>query len=860
MKRVGILSLYYKTYNFGAQLQSYALQKAIENMGYECEQIRFKWSKVEALQSYEYASVDHEKFREFSVGIPHTIKLYDADTIYECLDSYDIFVTGSDQIWGVEKSMPIFKLPVMSLGFVPENKTKIAYAASMGSSVSNGKIEEVLEATLPKLDAISAREISAIPFLEKLSGKKVENVLDPVMLLGKEVWNDLAEGQERSPYLFYYTVGANAELDKLVEGVAKKKKLQVIRSGYIQGESIGPKEFVKLIRDAAYVVSDSFHATVFAILFEKQFVTLPIDRVPTKRSRNARLVDLLEVFNLRGRYVDYDGEQAKCNEKVLQILDVSVDYVAVGNMLRKMREKSLKFLSCNLAIEKNDCIYVKKTSECSGCGVCMLSCPVGCISMEEDEFGFVFPRINKQKCIKCGKCQRVCEEKLPREAYNQKFLALSSKDEEVRNAGSSGGAFYELAKYILEENGLVVACKYDENFRVVHDFCEKESHLDVFCRSKYVQSNAYICFPKIKEELGTERKVLFVGTPCQTRGLTAYLGEVPDNLYRVDLVCGGVTAPAHWEKYLEEITSTESVQDVTMRHKYSEYLKPEGYPAFAMKVTYSETEVIATGEEDLFLNSRLSYYRDGCYQCKYKGVERDSDITIGDFCGMKELAPDIYDGKGTTLALVHTTKGEKLLNACARNLKQVHLDDLTNEQILNRNVMISEQMKRKAQQEYMRAIFADAKIGRLYYENKWVDEFVYRENVQQDFYREIVRGEMQRKLMKFQFCNLWIDDFWDEDTELLIYGAGKLGRGLLNCMKKSPKGFIDGNYAMTNCCGIPVYHMGEEVLRECFNNGKKYIVIITPIWDFDIIADILKRDYPKMEVVSLKELVGDLWI
>ncbi|KHL96805.1 hypothetical protein QW71_05265 [Paenibacillus sp. IHB B 3415] len=108
MKRVGIITLYYKNYNYGGQLGAYALQKAIAMLGFQCEQIAFKWLNEYTLQAYESAK-SAEYFRTFSESIPHSERLYTVSDIAECVDDYDIFVCGSDQIWGLPWVISLYK-------------------------------------------------------------------------------------------------------------------------------------------------------------------------------------------------------------------------------------------------------------------------------------------------------------------------------------------------------------------------------------------------------------------------------------------------------------------------------------------------------------------------------------------------------------------------------------------------------------------------------------------------------------------------------------------------------------------------------------------------------------------------------
>ena len=184
MKKVGIMTLYYKTYNYGAQLQCCALQRVLSKLGYEAELIRFKWNKAHLDGFYRRAGAgSRAKFEAFSKSIPHGKRVYTPENISECADEYDIFICGSDQIWGVNDSMPVYVLPQISLSFVPANKAKIAYAASMGGSAVSDKVKAALSLPVSRLDAVSVREASAVDFISKMAKKPVAAVLDPTMLL-----------------------------------------------------------------------------------------------------------------------------------------------------------------------------------------------------------------------------------------------------------------------------------------------------------------------------------------------------------------------------------------------------------------------------------------------------------------------------------------------------------------------------------------------------------------------------------------------------------------------------------------------------------------------------------------------------
>lgn len=816
MKRVGILTLYHKTYNFGAQLQAYALQKTIEGMGYACEQIRFIWSREETIEGYENASINQKKFAEFSNGIKHSRRIYNADNIADCVDDYDAFVVGSDQVWGVEHSMPLMKLPVMTLSFVPNEKVKIAYAASMGRAAPVSGIKEVIKNELGKLDAISVREKTAADYLSGLVGRDISTALDPVFLLEKEIWNTLASDAESdgTPYIFFYTTGADPRQDEIIDGISKELDLPLKRLSYISGERIGPKEFVAWIKNAEYVVTDSFHATAFSILYHKQFITLPVERAAADRNRNVRLIDLLDMLDLADRYMNEDRSIGETAGKLTE----TIPYEQKEILLARYRTASFDFLERSLSIEKGKDEYPVSRERCTGCGVCSLVCPEDAIRMEKDAFGFVYPVRNKDNCTACGKCRDICNNTLTGKEDRQAPGLLRNNDE-IRRGSSPPAVFYELASYILKNNGIVAACRNDPDFQVVHDFCFSEEGLDAFFRPKHVQSSAYKIFQRIKEYLEDHRTVLFVGAPCQTSALAAFLGALPERLYLIDFICEGVSAPELWDKYLK-------------------YIDEHGTTCYEDR-------------DDLFSGSRLSFCRDSCYICPYKGAHRESDITIGDFVGTNKLLSGGYGGHGTAPALVHTSKGRALLNNCGNAPERIPVTQST--------AMLSEQPKRKPQHYYMRSIFNNSTIEKLFYEDRLWDGFNAKESLLRNFYNELKRNELLLKIERFILYRLWIDENPNISGSIYIYGAGKLGRRLVRCTHHI-SGFVDKNTNMNSCEGIPVYHPGTDEIRERLKEERDATLIVTPVWDYGQIEEAFQGEFSGINVVSLNDIVGDIWI
>jgi len=347
MKKVGIVTLYYKTYNYGAQLQAYALQKAIAKLGYNAEVIIFRWYKMQTEQYYRHISAGNsDKFIAFSKNIPHSKRIYTPENIHECADDYDIFVCGSDQIWGVNISMPIYVLPQITLSFVPDSKVKITYAASMGGSVISDERKNVISTFAQRLDEVSVREKSAAPFVSEMVGKPVSAVLDPTMLLTFAEWDEIAVRPEiDGEFIFVYNIGDNTHLDETAKKLSNELNCELKTVSYSPSDSAGPAEFIGLIKHAKYVLTNSYHGTIFSIIYSKQFLTFAIDDIEGELSKNIRLFDLLELLELSDRFIGKNTDYSMG-------LNNHIDYQLVMKKLNDAKENSLDFLARALKTQK----------------------------------------------------------------------------------------------------------------------------------------------------------------------------------------------------------------------------------------------------------------------------------------------------------------------------------------------------------------------------------------------------------------------------------------------------------------------------------------------------------------------------
>ena len=194
--------------------------------------------------------------------------------------------------------------------------------------------------------------------------------------------------------------------------------------------------------------------------------------------------------------------------------------------------------------------------ECFGCEACMQACPKSAIEMIEDEEGFRYPKINKEKCINCGLCRKVCSYNHMPDRYKDNKYAFGGyhNNWNVRKESTSGGFFSAIVDNWCDENYIIFGAA-SSGLNVYHTYTDDKSKIDLFRKSKYSQSKINDSYEKAKEFLKQGKKVLFSGTPCQIAGLKSYLqGSEQKNLLTVEIVCEGVPSPLYikkFENYLE---------------------------------------------------------------------------------------------------------------------------------------------------------------------------------------------------------------------------------------------------------------------------------------------------------------------
>lgn len=315
-------------------------------------------------------------------------------------------------------------------------------------------------------------------------------------------------------------------------------------------------------------------------------------------------------------------------------------------------------------------LYSKK-EECCGCGACVDICQIHAVHMSRDEEGFPYPKIDSSLCVRCGRCEAVCPVKncsLSEEVgCRNKYIGAQAKNDIVRETSSSGGVFSILSQYILDRKGVVFGAGYNSRMEVIHQEAANQEQLDTIKRTKYVQSNMQGIFLKVEQRLKEGRWVLFCGTPCQAHALRLFLGREYDTLAVADLVCYGVPSPGIWEDYVKYLEGKHhgKMTEFSFRDKRA---RDHGHTC---AYVINGVEYAGSLFQDKFCRMYFKNYilRPSCHSCRFCTAYRSSDFTLGDFWGIEKVRPDLDDGMGSSMVILHTERAKKIWEQVQENLE-----------------------------------------------------------------------------------------------------------------------------------------------------------------------------------------------
>ena len=362
-KKVELITLQ-RVPNYGSVLQAYATQKILESLNYEVEIInyfpermtikamlrRIKKKKKKLNNSILMRTIARviiipsyikrfSSFKKFYKNLNQTKKEYHSnEEIKKDLPVADIYCTGSDQVWNSEWNEGIDK--ALFLDFAPDNKKKVAISASFGKKSLNNDEITITKELLSKYSNISLREKSGVDILKQLKIDNSINILDPTLLLNKQEWEIIASKKfTNEKYILVYNLNRNSKIDRYAENLSKETGLKIkylsyqIHEFYKKGKMYcNPKveDFLSLIKNAEYVITDSFHGTAFSLNFEKEFVIVYPEKYST------RIQSILELLDLKDRVA--------IDEKDLKVCEKKINYSTVSKKLNNERIKSIEWI------------------------------------------------------------------------------------------------------------------------------------------------------------------------------------------------------------------------------------------------------------------------------------------------------------------------------------------------------------------------------------------------------------------------------------------------------------------------------------------------------------------------------------
>lgn len=322
-------------------------------------------------------------------------------------------------------------------------------------------------------------------------------------------------------------------------------------------------------------------------------------------------------------------------------------------------------------------ICLKGKDYCSGCEACANACSHNAISMKADWRGFLYPAIDKDKCVDCGLCQKVCP---ANKDDNTSFLFREAavyidNDAQKLQMASSGGAFGTVARYVLAQGGVVFGCSMDEEYNVKFISVRNEEELKKLHGSKYVQTKVGMIYREVKDVLKTGRLVLMCACPCHIAGLKSYLRKDYDNLITMDLICHGVPSQPYFRDYVKDLLRRKAKTGITtFRFRY----KPETCCKTQHTTSSKKNVYVGFYNKDYYMTYFLwgKGYRDSCYKCRYPGAEREGDFTIGDFWNNKNVNFPIDVTRGASVVFFNSEKAKCLKYIFEENSTFIPVDSL----------------------------------------------------------------------------------------------------------------------------------------------------------------------------------------
>lgn len=621
--KIGIIT-FNSAHNYGAVLQAWSLQTYLQKLGHEVDIVNLRLSAIDNVyvmavkkkyvdNRYLNAAINQARIVKRCVGDPkkykryrafenfinhklHVTKVYRNSEELKADESlvYDVLIAGSDQIWNSSLTKKV--IGAYFLDFAGKEVKRISYAASIGRKELPKEEIDLIREYLRNFDYISVREINAWKAVQPLTEKEVKIVADPTFLLEKKDFDGLRKPYPvKEPYIYVHNVHLakeDARLNSVAEELSLRTGLPIVsnrKEQYFSKEIKNrkfltgtPEEFIGVISEAEYVVTNSFHATVFALIYHRNFITIPHITNPD------RMQNLLRELGVENHLM----ASVKMLPEDLSELDI--DYDSVEKKKKSMREESVEFL--NKALNG--------------------------------------PKIEETKVTFHG--VPVMEKKNP-DIVPKRALVSAKNTLEFRDDILCSN-LAPLIQEVIKSGGKYVLPVYDENMKIVYKVTDDIGMLSKATLPELFEAEFENIHEEVKRLLAEGKRILFIGNACRLKALESYLGDRDEKLIMVETVCHGCAdSKIHdaYMKHLEDVYKSKLVQI----ELYNTFREPGQFYTI-YNFASGAVKVELTSKETLCVALKRNYIQKlPCYLCGIRGGKSGcADYTIGLVDEYKELS------------------------------------------------------------------------------------------------------------------------------------------------------------------------------------------------------------------------------
>ena len=652
-------------------LKVWSIKRTFEKRGYDVHVVNYQNDTIKVLgkeKSNSNWNLDDRYFRKI---FSNYFTASNTKEVYDLVKDAELCIVTDEQLWSLREDNVVVRS--LFLRDIPV-KRKIAFDASSSLDTKMSYLQKMMaKYFISEFETVYVSDKKLKQYIENQLEKECTIICDSSLLLRKKEFKPLlVEYTSAKDYIVADIKDEHGEAAKVIKKVMEETKLPVYNVHFKGtfhnelGEKYTPGEYLGIVASAKYVVTDHYQGAIFAMQYGRPMVYVE------GFEQDERTTDLLKTVKLKANILEDSNSYENVEQFKLftphnlhkRLGRVKTDTVRLLDKLTGMEEDHEEYVQAPTGILKRDCC---------GCYACQEVCPVDAIRMTEDQKGFFYPVVDENKCINCMLCNKSCVINKPRlvehEETYPKVVAAYNKDLDTRKGSSSGALFPGLAKYIIEEkHGYVAGVCYNENMDVVSEIADNMEDVKKFYGSKYAKSKLDGSYRRIKALLDDGHYVLFSGLPCECSGLRAYLRKDYEKLFICEIMCHAAPSTKVFKKYVSFLENKfkDKVTNVTFRRKTKGWLPHHT----SLVIEFANRKPLSVTNRTnnyyrIFANDYIA--RESCSSCRFTYLNRAGDVTIGDFWGIQDIHPDMFDNQGASFILINNSQGAKIWDAIKDN-------------------------------------------------------------------------------------------------------------------------------------------------------------------------------------------------